>query len=167
MRNGPGAGVGVKAAGLQTGSGPGPLVGANLALICADAVLCYLRDDFDGLPYRGLWDLPGGGSEPGESPADCALRELAEEFGLTFGPDRLLRGQEYPSVNPPGGRVWLFVGRIEAAEIAAIRFGDEGQYWRMMPVAEFLTRPDAVPHLQMRLAGCLARGFPAPGTQEG
>ena len=33
-----------------------------------------------------------------------------------------------------------------AVRIAAIRFGDEGQGWCMMPVADYLTHPRAIPH---------------------
>ncbi len=32
---------------------------------------------------RGKWDLPKGKREPGESVSDCALREVAEETGLS------------------------------------------------------------------------------------
>lgn len=31
------------------------------------------------------WEVPEGGAEPGEDPADCALRELREEAGLIAG----------------------------------------------------------------------------------
>ncbi len=32
---------------------------------------------------RGLWDLPKGKIDPGESLEECALREVSEETGLT------------------------------------------------------------------------------------
>ncbi|GAB2734140.1 NUDIX hydrolase [Amycolatopsis magusensis] len=32
--------------------------------------------------FRRTWELPGGMLEPGESPAEAALRELAEETGI-------------------------------------------------------------------------------------
>ena len=36
-------------------------------------------------------ELPAGAIDPGESAADCAVRELAEETGYTGDPPRLLR----------------------------------------------------------------------------
>jgi 8-oxo-dGTP pyrophosphatase MutT (NUDIX family) len=35
------------------------------------------------------WFTPGGGLDPGESPAQAAARELAEETGLVVDPDEL------------------------------------------------------------------------------
>ncbi len=40
--------------------------------------------------HRGQWALPGGRTDPRESAADAALRELAEEVGLHPGPDDVL-----------------------------------------------------------------------------
>ncbi|WP_377272457.1 NUDIX domain-containing protein [Peterkaempfera sp. SMS 1(5)a] len=33
--------------------------------------------------YRTRWSLPGGTVDPGEDPAQCVVREVAEETGLT------------------------------------------------------------------------------------
>jgi ADP-ribose pyrophosphatase YjhB (NUDIX family) len=41
-------------------------------------------------PGQGLWSLPGGRVEPGESDHQAVVREIAEETGLRVRPGRLL-----------------------------------------------------------------------------
>jgi ADP-ribose pyrophosphatase YjhB (NUDIX family) len=41
-------------------------------------------------PYRGLWDAVGGFVAEGEHPVDGLRREVREETGLGFEPERLL-----------------------------------------------------------------------------
>ncbi|NJS37719.1 MAG: NUDIX domain-containing protein [Rhodobacteraceae bacterium] len=126
-------------------------VGAKAAFFCEGAVLAYLRDDHPGLNWAGHWDLPGGGREGDEGPEDCLLRELEEEFGLRLPQVRLTWSRVFPSIMDARRASYFFAGRLTRAEIAAIRFGDEGQRWIMMPVAEFLGHGKAVPELQRRV----------------
>lgn len=125
-------------------------VGAKAALFCGDAVLTYLRDDHEGLPWPAHWDLPGGGREGAESAEQCLFREVMEEFALPLTPAHLTWRGTFPALHSPGRHALFFAGQITVAEVSAIRLGAEGQTWRMMPLPEWLTHPRAVPDLQRR-----------------
>lgn len=56
-------------------------------------------------PGRGLWSLPGGRVEPGESDAEALQRELIEETGLTARIGRLVGSVERPA---PDGVYLIF-----------------------------------------------------------
>ncbi|PJI51080.1 MAG: DNA mismatch repair protein MutT [Pseudomonas sp.] len=130
--------------------------GAKLALFHAGQLVVYKRDEKAGIPYPGCWDFPGGGREGGETPAQCALRELEEEFSLRLDEQRIEWKRRYPATHGPAPWAWFLVARLEQAEFEAIRFGDEGQYWRLMRVSEYLAHEQAVDYLQERLRHFLA-----------
>ena len=71
---------------------------------CAGAVI---RDDKGRLllvkrghePGAGLWSLPGGRIEPGETDAEALVREMREETGLEVEPGPLLGTVRRPAVD--------------------------------------------------------------------
>ncbi|MGR3761549.1 NUDIX hydrolase [Roseobacteraceae bacterium NS-SX3] len=126
--------------------------GAKLALFLGHELLVIRRDDNPGIPYPNHWDLPGGGREGDESPAACALRETQEEVGLALREADLTWARHYER---PRGTVWFFAAHLPAAAAGRIRFGDEGQGWRLMDPARYCTHPLAVPHFAQQLRSYL------------
>jgi len=144
-----------------------PFCGAKIALIEAGRLLVCLRDDFAHIPYPAHWDLPGGGREGGETADQCALRELHEEFGLKIEASRIVWRKSYANHAGTGLPNVFMVGYLEAGETERVVFGDEGQTWTLMQVAEFLAHERAVPHLQERLQDFLGAASQALSVSTG
>lgn len=58
-------------------------------------VLLFLRDDKPALPYRNMWDVPGGHVEPDETPQECIVREMKEEMNLDLKDFQLFCEKEF------------------------------------------------------------------------
>lgn len=128
--------------------------GCKLAVLCGDLILTFKRDNIATIPFPNCWDLPGGGRENGESPEACALRELHEEFGLKFEQSRIHYKKRVAS-HTGQGNAYFLVMSVNESELANINFGDEGQYWKLMPVGEYLFKSNAVSSNQKRLKAYL------------
>jgi 8-oxo-dGTP pyrophosphatase MutT (NUDIX family) len=90
--------------------------------------------------YKPGWELPGGGTDPGEYPWETARREVMEETGLELRPVRLLAvdwvsGQD--DGRPPMAN-FVFDGGILTAAQRMVRVrDDEIEQWKMAAPAEW------------------------------
>jgi 8-oxo-dGTP diphosphatase len=61
--------------------GAAPAEGCQAVLVdAAGRMLLQLRDDIPTIPFPGMWAIPGGMLEPGETPLACIVREVEEEL---------------------------------------------------------------------------------------
>ena len=58
-----------------------PFIVVAAALVDRDGRL-LVQQRPEGLPMAGLWEFPGGKLEPGETPEQALIRELAEELAI-------------------------------------------------------------------------------------
>jgi 8-oxo-dGTP diphosphatase len=89
-------------------------------------------------PGRGLWSVPGGRVEPGETGAAAAAREVREETGLVVRVDRLVGAVDRPG---PGGvtyRIDDFACTVTGGDL---RPGDDAADARWVTDAELRALP--------------------------
>lgn len=126
-------------------------VGAKGLVFVGDDVLVYRRDD--KAPRHPLsLDVPGGGTEAGETPFQTFQREVKEEFGLDVTQDQIVYARRYPSSFEPDKFGWYAAAKLPASVRHHIKFGDEGVEYFLMPLDEFLNAKDAWPIYQQRAA---------------
>ncbi|WP_440085517.1 NUDIX hydrolase [Streptosporangium sp. LJ11] len=73
-------------------------------------------------PGEGLWSIPGGRVEPGESDPEAVAREVLEETGLTVVPGPLAGTVDRPG---PGGAVYEIRDYLAVVSGGALAAGDD------------------------------------------
>jgi 8-oxo-dGTP diphosphatase len=72
-------------------------MGTSILFVNAmNEVLLLLRDDIPNIRYPNMWDIPGGNVEPGETPEECIIREIYEEFGQDIIDFKLFEVRDFP-----------------------------------------------------------------------
>ncbi|WP_372771663.1 NUDIX domain-containing protein [Pseudoalteromonas sp.] len=120
--------------------------GCKLAALYQGKILTYLRDDIPNILFPNQFDLPGGGREGNETAEQCVLRELHEEFGLMLPANRLTNKIKY-QLNS-GKNAYFFMAILTSVEIQTIVFGEEGQFWQLIPISEFVQMNGVITRLK-------------------
>ncbi|KQW31037.1 ADP-ribose pyrophosphatase [Rhizobium sp. Root274] len=112
-------------------------------------------------PAADLYAFPGGRAEPGETPAETALRELEEETGVVGSNPRLFETYELlPEPGIAGSHYLLSVFRVDAADesVAQARSDAVEAGWFLPEEIETLPVPQSVRDCVMKLAAVPATG---------
>ena len=151
--------------GLRQKVGTARLLVPAVTIVCRDAqgrVLLARHHDYD------QWAPPGGSIDPGETPADAAVREMWEETGLLVEPVRvqgIYGGPTYGATYPNGDQIasvdTVFECRIIGGVLAAD--GEEIQEVRYFTAAEVATLA-LPPWAELTLTDLFA-GHPQPCFQ--
>jgi 8-oxo-dGTP diphosphatase len=93
----------------------------------ADAVLLLRRAPHDR--FGGLWEMPGGKVDAGETPVQALARELAEESGLAMAGRARRVGPVRRRVTPRGKRIREFVYEVRVRGIPALSDEHDAHTW--------------------------------------
>lgn len=119
-------------------------------------------------PSADMYAFPGGRAEPGETPAETALRELFEETGIKARNPALFETYDLPGKESEGRHFLLSVFKAEAdAEAVAVASDDAAGLGWFTPAEIFaLPIPDSVRECVERLSEIDMESAKAGGSLE-
>lgn len=132
-----------------------PFNGVKAALYYQGKLLVYQRDDKPGLRFADLWDFFGGGREDNETPFECLKREIQEELEITVNQTQVVFVKSFPAMHDPAQSAYFMVVRLAREDMDHMRFGSEGQGWKLVTVEDFLGDGTVIPYLKSRLQSYL------------
>lgn len=137
--------------------GPGERLRVAVAVVIEGGKL-LLSHRLPAAHLPDLWEFPGGKIDPGETPAACAVREVAEELGIEIEilGELLRRPYDYADRKVD---LWFFVARRVAGEPRPI----ECQSWRWVVPEEVASYP--LPDASAPVLDALRAGGWLPGSR--
>ena len=115
-------------------------VAAKVILMVADIVV---HTDTEVLmikrknnPFAGHWALPGGFIDPGETPEQAAIRELAEEAGLHVTTANLVGEFREPGRDPRMEHTWSWAYSLHIQDRAKTTAGDDASAAAWIPIKQ-------------------------------
>lgn len=128
----------------MTLAGQRPVLAVSIAVWRSDGILLVQRSK---APNEGLWALPGGKVEFGESLSEAAKREMLEETGLAISPQSLFLIQDI-RIQQFHYSLHCISARVSGGQLAA---ADDATDARWVTETEF-AQLDLVPNLASTLA---------------
>lgn len=121
-------------------------VGGVIVLRTDGAALLQHRDDIPTINDPGLWVIPGGHVEPGETPVQAAVREVEEETCYRSANPRPLAAFHGRELGYPGDfRLIFFWDEYDGVQRIECREGQAAAFVRredahLLPACSYLTR---------------------------
>lgn len=118
---------------------------------------CVIRDEqcrilllHRNTPQRVQWEVPGGKVEAGEGPERTAIREVAEELGVTVVLTRCLGRLPFAEGEHVMCYTWYLADIVDGIPTAREDAHDECRY---LPLDELVDRDDLSAAMQVLVAG--------------
>ena len=108
---------------------------ADVVVTTTDNHVLLIQRGWD--PHKGMWALPGGHVDPGETSRNAAARELAEEAGVYAAPDELTQIGTFDQPHrDPRGRYITVAYHLTVIPGTPANAGDDAVNVRWWPLSD-------------------------------
>lgn len=100
---------------------------ANIIIFEGKKILLQLRDNKPDVPYPGVWCLPGGHIDEGESPLEAVVRECEEETGYRPKSPTFFKSYPYDFIEG-SPKVTIFAEKYDSSQKISCIEGEKMEF---------------------------------------